>query len=269
MKSLLLFLQKYKAFITLLLLEAFCVILIVQNSHYHRALFFNSSNAAIASVLGVSNQIRNYFHLQEENDKLVKENTALRNLMKNFSRNPAAFQYDSVRQFSYIRARVIDNSVNKRHNLITINVGARHGIKKDMGVIGGGGIVGKTRYISDNFTLVTSLLHTETMVPALIKDKVNIATVQWRGDDPDYVDLLYVPRHYHIAPGDSVLTSGYSGIFPPYLPIGTVASATLRTDAQFYDIKVKLVNDFRTLTHVEVTQNLELPEIDSLKAQVP
>ena len=265
MKSLFLFLYKFRAFISLILLESLCAFLIIQNSQYHRALFFNSSNTAIGSILSISNNITQYFRLIDINKSLASENTTLKNDLNDFSQLPDSIKYDSTRKFNYIKARVINNSVDLRNNMITINVGEKDGIKTNMGVIGGGGIIGKTRYVSDNFTLVTSLLHTSSMVPAIIKGKVNICTVQWNGTDPYMVDLLYVPRHYSLVVGDSVLTSGYSGIFPESLHIGNIYSIDLLDDAPFFNIKVKLANDFYKIAYVEVAESVELPEIDSLQ----
>jgi rod shape-determining protein MreC len=265
MKSLFLFLYKFRAFISLILLESICAFLIVQNSHYHRALFFNSSNAAIGSVLSVSQDIANYFELRRINESLAAENTQLKNTLSSFNQLPDSIRYDSARNFNYIKAKVINHSVDLRNNMLTINVGTSNGVKKNMAVIGGGGIIGKTRYVSDHFTLVTSLLHTESMVPAVVKGKVNICTIQWDGTSPYFVDLLYVPRHYTLEVGDSILTSGYSGIFPENILIGRIYSINLSEDAPFFDIKVKLVNDFYKIAYVEVAENTQLPEIDSLQ----
>lgn len=265
MKSLFLFLYKFRAFISLILLESFCAFLIIQNSQYHRALFFNSSNTAIGSILSVSNNVTQYFRLIDINESLASENATLKNDFNEFSQLPDSIKFDSTRNFNYIRAKVIDNSVDLRNNIITIDVGAKDGIKKDLAVIGGGGIIGKTRYVSENYTIVTSLLHTSSMVPALVKNKVNICTVQWDGTDPYMVDLLYVPRHYSIEIGDSILTSGYSGIFPENLTIGYIHSIDLSDDAPFFNIKVKLANDFYKVAYVEVAESVQLPEIDSLQ----
>ena len=265
MRSLFLFLYKFRAFISLVLLEFVCAILIIQNSQFHRALFFNSSNTVIGSVLTTTDNIVNYFKLREINESLASDNARLKNTMNRFENAPENFQYDSIRKYNYINAKVIDNSVDLRNNLLTINVGTRNGVKKDMGVIGNGGIVGKTRYVSENFAVVTSLLHTESMVPASIKNKVNVCTVQRNGEDPYLVDLLYVPRHYEIEEGDSVLTTGYSGIFPENVMIGSIHSVDLKRDAPFYDIKVRLVNDFYKISFVEVTEFVHLEELDSIQ----
>lgn len=242
-----------------------CAFLIIQNSQYYRALYFNSSGTTIGSILSVSNNIGQYFRLIDINESLATDNAALKNNLHQFNQLPDSIKFDSARNFNYIKARVIDNSVALRNNMITIDVGEEDGIKKNMAVIGGGGIIGKTRYVSDHFTLVTSLLHTSSMVPATIKGKVNICTVQWAGTDPQMVDLLYVPRHYLLEVGDSVLTSGYSGIFPEKLLIGNIHSINLSDDAPFFNIKVKLANDFYKIAYVEVAESVEIAEIDSLQ----
>jgi rod shape-determining protein MreC len=268
MKSLFLFLYKFRAFITLILLESLCAFLIIQNSQYHRALFFNSSNSTIGSILSVSNNITQYFNLIEINKELAIENARLKNNLHDIEQLPDSIRYDSTRSLNFIKARIINNSVDLRHNMITINVGVEDGIKKNMAVIGGGGIIGKTLYIGKRFTLVRSILNTSTMVSAKIKEKVNIGTVQWAGGDPYMVNLLYVPRHYSLSVGDSVLTNGYSGIFPEDIPIGIIYSIDLSNDAPFYNIKVKLANDFYKIAYVEVTEVVHAPEIDSLQNMV-
>jgi rod shape-determining protein MreC len=239
--------------------------LIIQNSQYHRALFFNSSNSAIGSILAISTDVTNYFKLKDINESLSKENTQLKNTLNDFEAKPDSLKTDSTRNFIFLEAKVVNNSVSKRDNTITINIGSINGVKEDMAVIGGGGIIGKTRYVGEHYTLVTSILHTKSMVPASIKGKVNICTIKWDGTDPYLINLLYVPRHYNLEIGDTVITSGYSGIFPENITIGNIYSINLAEDAQFYDLKVKLINDLHKITYVEVVENLHLPKIDSLQ----
>ena len=252
----------------LVLLESVCAFLIIQNSQYHRALFFNSSNSVIASLLSVSTNTVQFVQLRSINETLAEENARLKNELQDFNTTPDSLKYDSVNQFNYIKARVVNNSVDLRNNLITINVGRMNGVGKNMGVISNGKIVGKTRYVSDHYTVVTSLLHAESMIPATIKGKVNICTAQWDGTDPYFIDLLYVPRHYELAEGDSVITSGYSGIFPENIEIGRIHSINLSEDAPFYDIKVKLATDFYRVAFVEVAESVDKPEIDSLETLI-
>lgn len=266
MKSLFIFLYRFRAFITLVLLESLCAFLIVQNSQYHRALFFNSSNSVIAEILDVSTNAVQFVQLRSINESLSEENVRIKNYLEKFITTPDSLKIDSARQFNYINARVINNSVDLRNNLITINVGRENGVDKNMGVISNGKIVGKTRYVSDHYTIVTSMLHAESMIPATIKGKVNVCTAQWDGTDPYIIDLLFVPRHYQLAEGDTVITSGYSGIFPENIQIGLIDEISLSDDAPFYDIKVRLATDFYRIAYVEVVENINRTEIDSIQS---
>lgn len=265
MRSLFIFLYRFRAFITLVLLESVCAFLIIQNSQYHRALFFNSSNSVIAEILGVSTNAVQFVQLRTINEVLSEENARLKNSLEQFAAIPDSLRYDSARKFNYINAHVVDNSVDRRNNLLTINVGRANGVDRNMGVISNGKIVGKTRYVSEHYTVVTSVLHAESMIPAIIKGKVNVCTAQWDGTDPYFIDLLYVPRHYQLEKGDTVITSGYSGIFPENIQIGRIHSINLSEDAPFYDIKVELATDFYRVAYVEVAEDIERAEIDSLE----
>jgi rod shape-determining protein MreC len=94
-------------------------------------------------------------------------------------------------------------------------------------------------------------------------------TIQWDGSEPDYINFNFIPRHVDIQPGDTIMTSGYSGVFPEGILIGTIDSKNLRDGAPFYELKVKLSQDFRKLTYVAVVKSILLPELDSLEQKIP
>ena len=248
----------------------FCAFLIIQNTKYHRALFFNSSNVLAANIIEFSDNIGAYFYLKRENQSLVEENMRLRNQLSPHvsSAESTVLLKDSVKLYKYIAAKVINNSVDKRNNTLTINLGLKDGITEEMGVIGESGVVGKIRNVSNSNAVVTSLLHSNILISAVIKDKVNLCTVEWNGINTDLVDIKYVPRHYQIDVGDSIFTSGYSSIFPEGVLIGTVANASISEEATFYNISVKLVNDFRKIDYVYVVQHMFKQEIDSLNTMI-
>ena len=178
---------------------------------------------------------------------------------------PSSLILDSLNNFEFRSAEVVNNSIRLRNNTLTIRIGANDGVKKGMGVISSGGVVGKVRNVGKNFSTVTSLLHSDGMLSAQVKNKVGLCTVQWAAPyNSEYVDLLYIPRQYHIEEGDSVLTSGYNAIFPSDIFIGTISEVSLTDEATFYEVKVKLGNDFHNLSYVSVIQNRNLPELDSL-----
>ena len=125
--------------------------------------------------------------------------------------------------------------------------------------------VGKVKLVSKHYGVVTSILHIDVMVSAVLKRTEHFGTVHWDGIDPDLVEFKYIPRHVNPVVGDTVITSGYNAVFPPGIAIGVIEEVKLNEEALFYDLKVKLSQDFRKLSYVNVVKNYRQPELDSLE----
>jgi rod shape-determining protein MreC len=138
-----------------------------------------------------------------------------------------------------------------------------------MAVLGPQGIVGKVKITSEHFSVVTSILNIDIMVSGLLKRTGYYGTIQWDGNDPDLIDLKFIPRHVKPLKGDTIVTSGYSGIFPEGIMVGTIERVNLPEGAPFYELKVKLTQDFRKLSFVSVIKSNLYNEIDSLEQQIP
>lgn len=273
-----LFIYQYRAFFTFLLLELFCAWLIVVNNQYQGASFFNSANSFVAGVNGFSQNTKEYFSLRETNTRLAEENTRLRTKLEQF--NQSILQADTlgtadsivIKRFDFISAKVVNNSINQQSNFITINRGSADGIQPGMAVINDLGVVGKVKITSKHFSVVTSLLNVDIMISALMKRAGYFGTIQWGGGetpDPDYVKLKFIPLHVKPTLGDTIVTSGYSGVFPEGVMIGTIASVNQGRDNSFHDIDVKLSQDFRKLSYATVIRSNLLNELDSLELKVP
>ena len=169
-----------------------------------------------------------------------------------------------IKQFDFVSAKVVSNTVNRFTNFLTINKGEDDGIEPGMAVISSLGAIGKVRMVSKHYSVVTSILHVDVQVSVLLKRTGHFGTVQWDGLNPEIVKLKYIPRHVEPVKGDSVLTSGYNAIFPEGIMVGLVEEVHL-SDELFYDLKVKLSQDFRKLSYVEVVKNSLNHELDSLK----
>ena len=274
MERLFLFVYQNRAFFTFLALELVCAWLIVTNNHYQGAKFFNSSNGIVATMNNFSQGVRDYFQLREVNQMLAEENAALKekiNQQMQFltASDSAGVVEDSVllNQYEFESAKVVNNHVDFFKNYLTIDKGEDKGLMPGMAVISPLGAVGKVKLVSNHFSVVTSLLHIDVMVSARLKRTEHFGTVQWDGRDPDIIDFKYIPRHVKPAVGDSVITSGYA-IFPDGIMIGTVAEVNLRDEALFYDLKVKLSQDFRKISFVTIVKSNMQPEQDSLEQAV-
>lgn len=271
-----LFIYQYRAFFTFLVLELFCSWLIVLNNQYHGASFFNSANRFVAGINGFSHNTKAYFSLRETNNVLAQENTLLRKKLEQL--NQARILHDTlgladssvIKRFDFISAKVVNNSTERQTNFITINRGSDYGIEAGMAVISGQGVVGKVKIASRHFSVVTSLLNIDIMVSATMKRTGYFGTVEWDGGgDPDHVKLRYIPLHVKPLVGDTIITSGYSGVFPEGIMIGTIAAINPGKETSFHDLDVKLSQDFRKLSFVTVIKSNLLNELDSLEMKVP
>ena len=227
----------------------------------------------VASLNNVSHGVREYFLLRQINSTLAGENAYLRskfeemNQFRYITSGPAAADTAVASQFDFVSAKVVNNTVNRFTNFITINKGEEDGLKPGMAVISSMGVIGKVRTVSRHYSVVTSILHVDVEVSALLKRTGHFGTAQWDGQDPDYVKLKFIPRHVEPVKGDTVVTSGYNAIFPEGIMIGLIDEVRL-TDELFYDLKVKLSQDFRKLSYVEVVKNSLKAELDSLEQTV-
>ncbi len=274
MERLFLFIYQYRAFFTFVVLELFCFWLIVQNNQYQGAKFFNSSNTVVASINNFSQSIRDYFLLSEVNRTLAEENADLRRQLemhKNEYESSYTVTYsDSVlaSRFGFVSAKVVNNQVDRFKNFITINKGEDAGIQPGMAVISPLGAVGKVKKVSSHYSVVTSILHIDYMISAVLKRTNHFGSVQWDGRNPDFTKFNHIPRHVQLEVGDSVVTSGFNAVFPEGILIGTVSAKHLSPEALTYDITVSVSQDFRKLSYVSVVKSFLKNEQDSLEFEV-
>lgn len=270
MRNLFNFITRHYFFFLFALLQVISVMLIVQNNTYHRSFFINSSNFIAGNIYNFRENIAQYFSLKAVNEQLLEENTRLRNqLPGNYlktDQNIFTFR-DTLhqRQFSYINARIINNSVRNRNNHITIDKGRMHGIKPDMGVIGPMGVVGIVKDVSPNFSSIISLLHSDMQISAKIKKNNHLGTIIWEGFDHRKVSMLYIPPHVQLERGDTIITSGFSQLFPEGIPIGVIDEFEIRRGDNFYTISVELFMDFNNIQFVQIVQNIFREELEEVE----
>lgn len=211
----------------------------------------------------------NYFRLTSINNELAEENAQLRQSLLNrpqdvYGEESAIFSTDSA-QYAIRPARVIRNSVNKQHNYITLDKGLRNGVKIDMGVITSDGVVGVINHVSESYSTAISVLNRQWNISAKLKRNEYFGSLSWNGIDYQSAQLNEIPFHVEIEIGDTVVTSGYSAIFPPGLMLGIVEGFSKEGGDNFYSIQVRLSVDFHSLAYVEILENRKRPEIEMLQ----
>lgn len=271
MRNLANFIWKNNYFFLFGILQIFALWLVVENSIFQRSAVISSSNSVSGSFLSVYNGVEQYFYLRHQNNELLLQNAKLLSENKNayiitnrteFLSNDSLYRH----QFTYFDAKVISNSVNKQNNYLILNKGSKMGIEKEMAVISPSGIVGIVKDVSPNFCSVISLLHQDTRVNAKIKRTGFVGTVLWDGNDYRYAKLIDIPYHLNVRYGDTVVTSGYSTIFPEGIMVGTVAVVKPNKNDNFYNITVKLFNDFNRIDNVFIIKNRFKSELDTLQS---
>ncbi len=219
------------------------------------------------------NNTTSYFSLRRINDSLLNENARLRTMQLNaYYQN--GFTLSTLndtnykQQYSYISANVVNNSVIRRNNYITIDKGRIHGIEPNMGVISSNGVVGIVTGVSEHFSTIRSALNKETKISAMLKKNGAFGSLAWNGDNPKYTNLVDVNKHVQVKVGDEVVTNDFSTIFPVGIPIGTIAEQSLDAGDNFHTLKVELYTDFSTLRNVYVIRNKFKDEQLELERQV-
>ncbi len=272
MRNLLIFITKYNAFFLFLIFEISSLVIYVKYNSFQKATFINSTNQVTSQIYARASKVNSYLYLQEVNDKLARENAALRNQLK------SSFYIDTLakrkvndtiyrQQYEYTVARVINNSVNHRSNYLTIDRGSKEGIGKDMGVICTDGVVGIVVYVQEHVALVQSVLHKDTKLSAMLADNKAIGQLIWGDDlDPHKAQLINVTNNVNPRIGEAVVTSGYS-LFPEGIAIGKVSNLHTKTGGFFLNMEVSLSVDYSKLQYVYVVNNKFAAQQAVLEAQ--
>jgi len=261
MRKLLLFLAYYSVLGLFLLLGTISFALFLNNSKYPQSVVFSSSNQVVSHLLRVSSSVTDFFNLRSENENLLIQNVELKNKIAQLENKLTFVEFDSLvnndyiypeKEFRFIPARVINNSTNRNRNFITLNQGARDGVRANMGVVSAEGVVGIVKTVSNRFSVVISLLNPMNRISSKIARNKQVGPLVWDGKDYRYATLTDIPRHVELLVGDTIVTSGLTAIFPEGIPIGVIESYTIGEGDAFYTIKVRLAVNFRTVSNVSV-----------------
>lgn len=255
MRELLRFFLKYHFFILFIILESLGILLLVQNNKYQNAKFVNFTQNFKGIVYKRTSNIRDYSSLRDENRKLIEENNQLYNqLSEYYSDGNVYYDTTHIKKYQYIPARVINNSTSKQYNYITLNKGRKDGIEKEMAVVSNEGVIGVVKEVSENFSSVISLLNLNLKINAKIKRSGYFGPLQWSGTGYRKAILNDIPHHVTIRPGDTIVTSGYSAMFPEGYMVGVISDFKLK-GGNYYEVIVDLSTDFKKLRNVQVVKN--------------
>ena len=263
MRTLLRFIQKYSNLLLFLLLEIIAIAYIVQSSNFQRSKLVGLNRQVTGYLFSKVDGAREYFSLKEVNQHLAYENLELRNKLDQISNlmdsATVVSDFQNSIHYFYVPSRIVHNSISKQLNYITLDKGKKHGVFRDMGVISDQGLVGIVLESSHNFATVIPVINRDFRLSVKIKSNNYAGILQWEGVSPQQAILTEIPFHVKFLKGDTILTSGFSSIFPEGIMVGKVESFSLEK-GNFYDIRVKLSTDFQSLFHVNVIRNYRQEE---------
>lgn len=281
MRNLIAFLIKNSSWFVFILFEIICFYFIFQYNSYQRSVYLNSSNEIVGRVYAISGNVVSYFGLREANEDLLLKNAELQNQVLDLNEYIHKLETDTIvthaiiqdslkstNPYEYIISRVINNSISQTENYITINKGSKDGIMREMGVISQQGIVGIIRAVSSNFSVIQPVINPKTILSCKVKGSNTPGSLVWTGEDYRYVNLEGFPRFEKFEKGDTIITSGYSGIFPEGIIVGFIEDSKGQSDDNFLTLKVKLSTDFSSLKDVLVIKNNNRQEIIDLEKEI-
>lgn len=244
---------------------------------YQGSVWFTQANAVAGYVLEQKAKVLQYIHMTDQNFRLTQEIIALQQENELMRARLAELTRDSsytekvqaavLKDQTLIPARVITNSVRRKDNYITLDCGSRHGVRPEMGVVSGTGIVGITYLVSEHYSVVLPILNSHSSVSCRLRGTNYFGTLKWDGGSPLLAYMDDIPRHARCRIGDVVETSGFSSVFPAGIFVGKVIQIRNSKDGLSYRIDVQMGTDLAKIRDVNVVANAYRSELDSLEKQ--
>ena len=277
MRNLLAFIAKYNHWFLFVILEVICAVLLFRYNSYQGSVFFSSANVAAGKVYEFDAQAKSFFSLTKVNEQLTQRNLYLEEQVKELNERMVELtndtnytkrsQLEMLSSYKLIPAKVITNSINQRDNLITLDKGSDDGVRVDMGVACGNGVVGIVYMVSKKYCVVIPVLNSHSNISVTVDKRGYFGYLHWLGRRPDKAYVNDIPLHAKVLPGDQIVTSGYSSIFPPGMQVGKVLYVFKSLDGLSLQLQVRLSTDFSTLRDVCIIDDAKMKErIDLMRA---
>ena len=270
MRNLLDFLARHNHWFVFVLLEVISAVLLFKYNSYQGSVWFSSANADSGRVYEASAAVGQYFSLVTVNRQLTQRNVYLEREVARMAQEHAEATADSsylqrlqnnqTNRYRSVPARVVSSSLDRLNNFITIDKGEADGVKKDMGVVCGTGIVGIVYLTSAHYSVVIPVLNSKSNISCSIRGRGYFGYLHWMGGVPDEAYLDDVPRHARFRIGDVIVTSGYSSVFPPGMLVGKVMRVYNSANGLSFRLRIKLTTDFGNLRDVCVITDAAVAE---------
>ena len=266
MRSLLEFFLRHKHWFVFLLLEAVSLLGLFSYDGYQKSVYFTTANGIVGNFYSAVSSVTSYLNLTSANRELEADNERMRQEIIRLKEQLRVAKADSVvnhglsRHYTVVSAQVVNATLHRSNNLITINRGTRDGIQPEMGVVCSRGVVGVVCLCSANYSIVLPLINTTSKISCRLRHSEHFGTLEWKRGRPDITYATGIPRHAKVRMGEVVETNGYSDIFPPGIPIGYVKRVEDSADGMSYLLRVGIFANFENLREVSVITDYTQPE---------
>ena len=268
MRNLLDFLARHNHWFLFILLEALSFVLLFHYNSYQGSVWFSSANAVSGKVFEWNASVTQYFSLVDVNKTLTERNIYLERQVEQLTEQLEKAGRDSteiermqtsvLKDCNTIPAKVVSCSLNKLNNFITIDKGYADGVRKDMGVVCGTGVVGIVYLVSEHYSVLIPVLSSVSNISCTIRSRGYFGYLHWKGGSPEEAYIDDIPRHARFKLGDVIVTSGYSSVFPPGIVVGKIKHVYNSANGLSYRLKITLSTDFGRLRDVCVINDKEM-----------
>ncbi len=276
MRNILRFLAKYSTILLFIVMQGVSLYLLFNYNNFQQSALFSTANRLNGWIYTIEEKVYGYFNLRENNESLLRENNELglriahlESALRTYtdSTKIPLLRMKQAEEFSLIPARVIQNSVIHYRNYITLNVGKVDGVKPEMGVASADGIVGVISLVTNYYSVVIPVLNRDQRFSCKLKNMKASGSLTWDGFDRRFAYLEEIPPYVAVSKGDTVVTSGFSAVFPEGLMVGTVEDYKVSDDANYLRLKIRLATRFDALSNVRVIRYKHRDELKKLEKE--
>lgn len=279
MNSIFQFLYKHLHWLVFVVLEIVCFVLLFSFNGFQGSIYLSTANVVSARLMVGKSRVASYFALDQTNEALAVQNAMLQQRVTELEQMLGLFRLDSLSEaeaidkvrrmgFRISPVRIVDNSINKTDNFITIDKGSADGLVPDMGVIDCAGTLGVVYKCSQHYSLVMPLLNSKSSLSCKVLGGDSFGFLKWEGGDARYAMLYDLPRYAEVQIGDTIVTSGHSVSFPEGIMVGRVAEMFPSSDGLYVTLKVLLSAGFDQLGHAFVVSKMDADELVALKEEL-
>ncbi len=269
MKTIGLLILRIKEYLILTFFVVISLILIFNNDNTQIRFLRAFAIGFVGTLQSGVSAVPNVFELQNENKYLREKNIELANEVASLKeakleniRLSKLLTLKDKNILGVISAKIVNKSLVQTRNTITINAGENDSIKVNMPVVTDDGLVGKIVGVSKNYSIAQILYNKDLRISAKVqRSRVDgIFTYDGVGN----LVLTNVPKAADVNPGDLIITSEYSNLFPGGIPLGTVLE-TGNLDNLFKKITVKPSVNFNILEEIFVVKSQPNKEKNDLE----